>query len=402
MAHQAESAHGVWWCIEPSSNECWADTKSRPLSASAQPPSPWQDWKRMMGVTESDLPLRVGSHLASVRGKLRMSMSHSKIRQPDSDSSGVRVASVEARPSRGLRDALDDYHKLKDLSGSRDDAARMAQQPVLVSRFYDVVTRFYEFGWGSTFHFSPRRPGENLAAPQRRHDREIGALLRLKPHMEVADLGCGVGGPMITIARATGASITGINFNAYQIAQGEQRVAKAGLDKTCRFLFANFMHVPLEDAVFDAIYAFESVCHAPNNLLLFGELYRLLKPGGEIAIVDWCFTDRYDGADPRHRDIRDRIETTNAVPKLLTTEQEIESVRNAGFEIIQAVDQQAADGDPRAPWYMALQGRDLSLSSLARIPAGRRVTATVTKLLERLRVDQRSRGFPQRRRRRSG
>ena len=33
---------------------------------------------------------------------------------------------------------------------------------------------------------------------------------------------------------------------------------------------------------------------------------------------------------------------------------------------------------------MALQGRDLSLSSLARIPAGRRFTATATKLLERL------------------
>ena len=299
------------------------------------------------------------------------------LRQPRSDG---------AHRNSGYRDALEDFRRMKDLNPSQDDADRIAEQPLLVSRFYDVVTRFYEFGWGSTFHFSPRRPGETLAASQRRHDLELGAILRLEPGMEVADVGCGVGGPMVTIARATGANITGINFNAYQIARGERMVSKAGLEKTCRFLFANFMEVPLDDALFDAIYAFESVCHAPNNLLLFRELHRLLRPGGEMAVVDWCFTDRFDGSDERHRDLRGRIETTNATPGLLTTEQQIEAVRSAGFEITLAVDQQAANGDPRTPWYMALQGRDLSLASLARIPAGRRFTAAATKLLEGLRI----------------
>ena len=293
---------------------------------------------------------------------------------------------IELRRSGGLKDALDDFHKIKDLSESQDDAARIAEQPVLVSRFYDAVTRFYEYGWGSTFHFSPRRPGESLARSQQRHDRQVGAILRLQPGMEVLDLGCGVGGPMVTIAEATGANIIGINFNAYQIARGEKRVSKAGLDKTCRFLLANYMAVPLDDGVLDAIYAFESVCHAPNNSLLFRELYRLLKPGGEIAVVDWCFTERFDDTDPEHQDLRDRIETTNAVPDLLTTDQQVDTVRRSGFEVLTAVDQQAVDGNPRTPWYMALEGRDLSLASLARVPAGRRFTAAVTKFLEHLRI----------------
>ena len=293
---------------------------------------------------------------------------------------------ADGRRRRGLREALDDFHKIAALSESQDGAARLAEQPRLVSRFYDAVTGFYEFGWGTTFHFSPRRPGESLRASQRRHDRHIAQVLRLRPGMHVGDIGCGVGGPMATIARATGASITGINFNARQVARGERLISRAGLDETCRFLFANFMDVPLEDAVFDAIYSFEAVCHAPDNLLLFQELYRLLKPGGEMAIVDWCLTDRFDDADARHRDVRSRIETTNATPGLLTTERQVETVRSAGFEILRVVDQQAEDGDERSPWYLALQGRDLSLSSLARIPAGRRVTAAATMLLERLRL----------------
>ena len=286
-----------------------------------------------------------------------------------------------------LQRALTDYHRLGEVQKlSQADAQRISEQPRLVSRFYDVVTRFYEYGWGATFHFSPRRPGESLRASQRRHDLAIGELLRLKPAMHVADIGCGVGGPLVTIARATGASITGINFNAHQIRRCEERVRRAGLDGSCAFLYADYMDVPLDDGTFDALYSFEAVCHAPNRALAFREQYRLLKPGAEAAIVDWCLTDAFDSANREHMDIRARIERHNATPELLTAGEYVEAVQSAGFEVIEAVDQQAEYGHPATPWYMALQGRDLSLSSLARIPAGRALTAGVTGVLERLRM----------------
>ncbi len=253
-----------------------------------------------------------------------------------------------------------------------------------MSRFYDVVTAFYELAWGTTFHFSPRRPGENLAASQRRHDEEIGELLRLRPGMLAADIGCGVGGTLIHIARASGASITGINFNAHQIHRGEVRVRRAGLSGLCGFLYANYMDVPLDDGTFDALYSFEAICHAPNRHRAFRELHRLLKPGAEAAVVDWCLTDAFDTSDHRHNDLRARIERTNAVPELPTTREYVDIVRGAGFELIRAVDQQAEVGNPSTPWYMALQGRDLSMSSFARIPAGRALTELIIRMLEKL------------------
>ena len=286
-----------------------------------------------------------------------------------------------------LQSALADFGRLNDVRQlSPDDAQRIGEQPRLVSRFYDIVTRFYEFGWGATFHFSPRRPGETLRESQRRHDEAIGELLRLKPGMHVADIGCGIGGPLVSIARATGASITGINFNSHQIRRGEDRVRRAGLDGSCAFLYADYMNVPLDDGAFDALYSFEALCHAPNRLLAFRELYRLLKPGAEAAIVDWCLTDAFDDADVLHNDIRARIERTNATPELLTAVEYVEAMRSAGFEIIEAIDQQAECGNPATPWYMALQGRDFSLSSFTRIPAGRALTAGVTRVLEGLRL----------------
>ncbi|MDE2745920.1 MAG: methyltransferase domain-containing protein [Chloroflexota bacterium] len=284
------------------------------------------------------------------------------------------------------RQALHEYLQIRQLSESQDDAIRIEELPKLVNRFWDAVTRFFEFGWGASFHFSPRRPGETLAEAQRRHHLQVAELLRLKPNMDVADIGCGVGGPMIGIARASGANITGINLNAFQIERGKRRVSQAGLDENCRFLHANFMDVPLQDETFDAMYGFEATCHAPNKLPLFRELYRLLKPGGEIVNVDWCLTDRFDASDARHQRIRRGIETHNGTGTLYTIEQQVDAFRRAGFEIIQAFDQHGHHGNAQLPWYIALQGRDFSFRTWARSPAGRRLTEAVTKFLEFVRI----------------
>lgn len=286
-----------------------------------------------------------------------------------------------------LQQALQDYHRLQSIRKlAPDDSVRVHEQPRLVSRFYDAVTSFFEFGWGTTFHFSPRRPGESLVKSQYRHDEQIGKLLRLGPEMVVADIGCGVGGPLINIARTTGASIVGINFNMHQIRRGTDQVRKAALNDTCSFLYTDYMSVPLDEDTFDAIYSFEALCHAPNKVLALRELFRILKPNGEIAIVDWAFTDTFDSSNHQHIDIRTRIEKNNATPELPNTANYVNAVQDAGFEVISAKDQHIEDGDPATPWYMALEGRDFSLSSIARTPAGRAITANTTRLLEGLKI----------------
>lgn len=286
-----------------------------------------------------------------------------------------------------LKEALRDYKELPAVQKlSPEDKVRIEKQPKLVSRFYDLVTSFYEFGWGATFHFSPRRPGENLLASQRRHDEDLAKLLRLKPGMKVADIGCGIAGPLVTIARASGAAITGINFNVQQHAKGTDRIRRAGLSNTCTILYADYMNVPLPDDTFDAVYSFEAICHAPNKKLAFVELYRLLKPGGEAAVVDWALTDLYDENNHRHEELRTQIEASNATPELPKFREYLDAVQSAGFEVVHSEDQQAVNGNPNTPWYIALQGRDLSVSSLARIPAGRAIIATSLRLLEALKI----------------
>ena len=294
---------------------------------------------------------------------------------------------VSANSGGSLREALDDFLEIKEFVATQEDGERaLRDQPAMVSRFYDVVTRFYEYGWGQSFHFAPRRSGEGLHAAQRRQEDGVAGMLGLGPGTKVADLGCGVGGPLINIAKSTGASITGLNLNANQIARAERAVRRAGLQETCDFLLANFMNVPLEEDSFDAAYSYEAICHAPHKHLCFEEFYRLLRPGGQIALTEWCLTERFDPDDPVHRDIRDRVELTNAVPNLLSTSEQVDAMERAGFEVLSAKDQALRERPGHWPWYRSLQGRDLSLASLGRIPAGRWFTAKATSLLELLRI----------------
>lgn len=292
---------------------------------------------------------------------------------------------VEANSGGTLREALDDFLELKELVTTQDRDRALRAQPQMVSRFYDAVTKFYEYGWGQSFHFAPRRSGEGLHAAQRRQEAGVAEILGLRLGTKVADIGCGVGGPAINIAKATGASITGLNLNSYQIERCRRAARGAGLQGTCGFLLANYLDVPLADGCFDAAYSFEAICHAPDKDLCLNELWRLLRPGGQIALTEWSLTDLFDGNDPVHCEIRDRVEFANATPNLPTTSQFVAAVEAAGFEVLARRDQ-ALDSDPGSPWYRSLQGRDFSLTSLARIPAGRWFTAKVTALLEWLGV----------------
>ncbi|BAT91289.1 hypothetical protein VIGAN_06260800, partial [Vigna angularis var. angularis] len=74
-------------------------------------------------------------------------------------------------------------------------------------------------------------------------------------------------------------SITGLNNNAYQIKRARELTCDTGLEKTCNFVEGDFMKMPFPDNSFDATYAIESTCHAPDAHACYKEIFRV-KPGG--------------------------------------------------------------------------------------------------------------------------
>ena len=50
-----------------------------------------------------------------------------------------------------------------------------------------------------------------------RHEHYLASKLNVGPGKKVLDVGCGVGGPLREIAAFTGASVTGLNNNEFQV-----------------------------------------------------------------------------------------------------------------------------------------------------------------------------------------
>ena len=227
---------------------------------------------------------------------------------------------------------------------------------LMVQAFYDLITDFYEYGWGRSFHFAPGKDGVSFEDCLTGHQHFLGEAIGLKPGMKVLDIGCGVGGPQRSIARKFGASIVGLNISEYQIGKCATYARKEGLEDICSVLHGDFMDIPAEDGSFDAAYHIEAIAHAPDKTAAYAEAFRILRPGAFFAGYDWCMTPLYDDGNPEHREIRQGIEYGNALPQIASFADITDGLRACGFEAIEARDR-APDADPETPWYRPLEGR---------------------------------------------
>ena len=57
-----------------------------------------------------------------------------------------------------------------------------------------MVTSFYRWGWGESFHFAHRWAGETFGESIKRYEYALAATLGLRGGDRVLDAGCGVGG----------------------------------------------------------------------------------------------------------------------------------------------------------------------------------------------------------------
>ncbi|WP_437310872.1 SAM-dependent methyltransferase [Sorangium sp. So ce388] len=204
-----------------------------------------------------------------------------------------------------------------------------------VGIYYDQMTPFLEIAWGDGIHVGywpdPSDDGPLEAAQERLTDWMIEAI-GVGPGQRVLDVGCGVGHPAIRLAKATGCDVVGITVSQAQVELATRRAASEGLEGRVSFVRADAMEIPFEEGSFDAAWAFESLLHMPDRARVLGEIARVLRPGGTLAIADAT------ELAPLTEEQRAIIVPALQLNSLTTLERYPGLLREAGLEPLQVVD----------------------------------------------------------------
>lgn len=153
------------------------------------------------------------------------------------------------------------------------------------------------------------------------------AIASIKQGETVVDLGSGGGFDCFLAAKKAGRTgqVIGVDMTPEMVSKARNNTIKLGLENV-DFRLGEIEHLPVGDNLADIIISNCVVNLSPDKLAVYREAYRILKPGGKIAISDILTTT------PLPEEIKKNLELIAACMGGAQTFAETEQVlKKAGF-----------------------------------------------------------------------
>jgi MPBQ/MSBQ methyltransferase len=133
---------------------------------------------------------------------------------------------------------------------------------------------------------------EDLAPVDAFHIRGRTATLELAQSaginstMRVLDVGSGIGGSSRCLAREFGCHVTGIDLTEEYCRTAAMLSHRVGLADLVDYQQGDATNLPFPEASFDVVWTEHAAMNIPDKAALYREMYRVLRPGGTLAIYD--------------------------------------------------------------------------------------------------------------------
>ena len=144
-----------------------------------------------------------------------------------------------------------------------------------------LLRRLWADAWGEQY---PAEVAPSSGCPWRLLGLMV-ASLRPAPGSVLVDLGCGLGGPGLWLARATGTRLVGVDWSAAAVGIARERADAWLPSGRARFRTGTFDATELEAASADTVVSVDALALAPDPHAALTEVRRVLRPGGRLLFT---------------------------------------------------------------------------------------------------------------------
>jgi len=175
-------------------------------------------------------------------------------------------------------------------------------------------------------------------------------------HSRVLEVGSGSGGPAVYMAKARGCQIVGVDLNEHGVRNGARLAAAQGVsDKVTFQLVDASQPLPYPDGSFDAVLSNDAMCHISHRLDVLRDWHRVLRPGGQMSFTDAMVVTGVISQ------VEIVTRTSIGFYLLVPPGENERLIRAAGFEVVAADDETAAEEVIAARWRSAREAHRTEL-----------------------------------------
>lgn len=198
---------------------------------------------------------------------------------------------------------------------------------------YDLATPFYRLLWGPHIHHGLWL--DDAATPYQAQCQltdTLADLIGVSRKDNLLDIGCGMGGSSIRLAKQRGCRCHGITLSRVQKHWATASAMLNGLSGRVTFEAADVEKMELPPAAFDILWSVECTEHLYDKEKFFQKASQWLRPGGRLAIVVWFQGEapKSPGQPQRVAELCQRF----VCPSFATVDDYRSWLTNAGFHSI--------------------------------------------------------------------
>lgn len=201
---------------------------------------------------------------------------------------------------------------------------------------YQLGTLFYRLLWGPHLHHGLWNADESADVAQCQLTDTLADMAQITGLESGIDIGCGIGGSTIRLAKQRGCDVTGVTLSPLQRHWAVMAARWHGVRQTTRFLAADAESIEFADRSFDFVWSVECTEHLFNKPAFVSRASGWLRPGGRMAICAWL-----EGSDTSRNGHREQVEQVCrrfVCPSFATRQEYVQWMIDSGMRITHDVD----------------------------------------------------------------